>query len=155
MARFVFKLQPLLNVKKQQEDQLKNELGKAMQRLEKEKAILKGIVREEEKCIKELNSKSCSPITVQKLREYNEYISLLRERKNIQKENVNLAEDNVDKVREELIKQVQEREILDKLKERKYGEFLDERLKEEQLVNDEVVSFKHNSLLNGEKNGER
>jgi flagellar FliJ protein len=77
MARFVFKLQPLLNVKMQMEESLKNDLGKAVQKLEEEKNMLKHIESEREDYISEIGAKSSMGITVEKLKEYSSYISLL------------------------------------------------------------------------------
>ncbi len=153
MPKFTFKLQALLNVKLQMEDNLKNEMGKAVMKLESEKDILKQINAEIEHYIEEFNLQSGRGTTVVRLREFNDYISLLRERYEVQKENVNIAQDNVDKIREELIKAVQEREILEKLKERKYKEYLDEINKQEQKLIDEIVSYKHGSKATGEENG--
>jgi len=142
MAKFVFKLQPLLNVKQQMEDNLKNELGKAIKQLEKEKAVLAEIEDEKSRCIAEFNEKAGRGISVKTMRDYNVYILHLSERILLQKENVKLASNNVDKIREELLKIIKEREILEKLKEKKFAEFLEEQLKEEQKINDEIVSYK-------------
>ncbi|HHW47837.1 MAG TPA: flagellar export protein FliJ [Clostridiaceae bacterium] len=143
MAKFFFKLQPLLNVKQQMEDNLKNELGKALRQLEKEKAILAGIKEEKCQCIAEFNEKAGKGISVKTLIDYNTYISYLSERIHFQKEKVKLANDNVDKIREELLRIVKEKEILEKLKEKKFEEFLKEQLREEQKINDEIVSYKY------------
>ena len=142
MAKFVFKLQPLLNVKQQMEDNLKNELGKAIKQLEKEKAVLAEREDEKSRCIAEFNEKAGRGISVKTMRDYNVYILHLSERILLQKENVKLASNNVDKIREELLKIIKEREILEKLKEKKFAEFLEEQLKEEQKINDEIVSYK-------------
>jgi len=152
MAKFNFRLQSLLNVKIQMEDNLKNELAKAMRKLEKEKGKLEQLKIAEEKCIEEFNLNSVRPTTVENLKKYNLYISHLRDRIAKQKENVNSAQVIVDKIRRELIKVVQEREMLDKLKEKKYSEYLDELAKKEQRSNDEVVSYRHNKLT-GDENG--
>lgn len=150
MAKFNFKLQALLNVKTQQEDNIKNELGKAIQKLEKEKAELRRLESEIEANISEFNKKS-RKTTVEKLISFNGYISFLNDKIKLQKENVNYASQNVDKVREELIKIDKEREILDRLKENRYEIFQKELLKEEQRLNDEIVSFKHKQNSTGDK----
>ena len=142
MSKFFFKLQPLLNVKQQMEDNLKNELGKALRQLEKEKAVLAGIKEEKRRHILEFNEKAGKGISVKTLRDYNVYISHLNDKILLQKEKVKIASDNVDKIREELLKIIKEREILEKLKEKKFAEFLEEQLKEEQKINDEIVSYK-------------
>lgn len=143
MAKFIFKFQPILDLKTQMEDSLKNELGKAIRRLEQEKTILKSIESERENCINEFNKKSSTGIKVEKIKEYTHYISHLKEQINKQKEKVKEAQDNVDNYREQLIKVVQEREMLDKLKEKKLQEYMKEQLQLEQKINDEIVSFKY------------
>jgi flagellar FliJ protein len=149
MAKFHYKLQPLLRVKSQQEDNQKNELGKAVRKLEREKAVLKKLEKEEEELINEFNEKS-KKSTVEKLIKFNEYLSYLNSRIKQQKENVNCAARNVDKVREELIRIVKERKILDNLKDRKYEQYLIEEQKQEQRLNDEITSYKHNGIDTGE-----
>jgi flagellar export protein FliJ len=142
VPKFSFKLQTLLKVKTQQEDNLKNELGKAIRKLEEENSILRRIEFEKNKYIFEFNEKS-RKTTVNNLIKFNNYISHLTNKIMLQKENINLASHNVDKVREDLIKIVKEREILDKLKDKKYAEYLIEQNKDEQKINDEIISYKH------------
>jgi len=141
MPKFNFKLQPLLKVKSQLEDNLKNVLGKAIQKLEMEKAALRSLESKKDRYINEFNEKS-RKTTVDKLIKFNNYISFLIVKINRQKENVNCAYQNVDKIREELIKIVKERKILDKLKERNYEIFRQEQLKEESKIVDGIISFK-------------
>lgn len=142
MAKFSFKLQTLLKVKSQQEDNQKNELGKAIRRLEEENAMLRRLEFEKNRYIFEFNESS-RKTTVDKLIKFNNYISHLTTKIILQKENINIAASIVDKVREELIKIVKEREILDKLKEKKYEAYLLEENRAEQKLNDQIVSYKH------------
>ena len=76
MAKFNFKLQTLLNVKSQMEDNLKNELGKAIHKLEEEKAKLRRLEFEKNRYIMEFNEKS-RKTTVNNLIKFNNYISFL------------------------------------------------------------------------------
>lgn len=153
MAKFIYKLQSLLNLKMQMEDSLKNELGKAVQKLEDEKKILVGIESDLEGSILQIYSKSSKGMRVEELKEYNYYISFLRERIESQKENINHAQNIVDTYREKLIKVVQERKMLDKLKQKKFQDYLAEQQKEDQKQNDEIVSYKFNNQAVGEENG--
>jgi len=148
MAKFIFKLEAVLNVKRQQEENIKNELGKAIQRLEAEKQKLARLERNKEEIIDEFNNKA-KKTTVHKLIEFNSYLSLLKSKISRQKERVNKAALDVDKIREELVKAVQERKILEKLKEKKYDEYLIEQKKLEQKTNDEIVSYKHKESSSG------
>ncbi|NJD01283.1 MAG: flagellar export protein FliJ [Ruminiclostridium sp.] len=151
MPKFIFKLQTLLKVKTQIEDNLKNDLGKAIHKLEDEKAKLWRLEFEKNRSIMDFNEKS-RKTTVDNLIRFNNYISFLAEKILNQKENINLASRNVDKIREELIKTVKEREILDKLKEKKHDVFQKEQLKDEQRSNDEVISFRQVRRHTGEEN---
>ncbi len=143
MGKFVFRLQALLNVKHQMENALKNELGKAMQELEHQKDILKQIENEKEICIDKINNSSSEGVSVGMLREYSSYISYLIEKAEFQKENINIAKDNVDKYREQLIKVMQEKEMLEKLKSMKFEEYRKEQMQQEQKLNDELASYKY------------
>lgn len=149
MAKFSFRLQSVLNVKTQVEDNLKNELGKAIQRLETEKLELSRLEGSLNNLVSEFNEKT-KKSTVHKLIEFNEYLSLLTSKIKLQKENVNNAALNVDKVREELVKAVKERKILDKFKEKKLEEYNQEQKKLEQKTNDEVASYKHKESSSGD-----
>jgi flagellar protein FliJ len=152
MAKFVFKLHSLLNVKIQMEDNLKNDLGKAVQKLEKERDRLKTIENERNECINCFCGESSKGVIVGKLKEYGTFISFLKEKAELQKENINYAQNVVDKYREQLIKVVQEKEMLEKLKEKKYQEYHKEQFREEQKMIDEITSYKYNKTL-GEQNG--
>jgi len=153
MPKFTFKLQPMLSLKKQLEDQLKNELGKAIQKLEYEKNRLINIENEREEQINLIYKESTQGIVVEKLKEYSIYLSFLKDKLEAQKENVNYAQKNVDKYREQLVKAVQEREMLDKLKEKKLEEYKEEVNREEQKLNDEIISYNFNKNSIGENNG--
>lgn len=143
MAKFKFRLQPLLNIKTQLEDSAKNELGKAVQRLEEEKEKARSLVENREKYISEFQEKTSSYIRIDELKGYTLYISKLAQNIEMQNKNIKEASDNVDKYREDLIKIVKERKILEKLKEKKYKEYLSELGKDEQKRMDEIVSYKY------------
>ena len=123
MAKFIFKLQSVLNLRKQKEDSIKNELANATRKLEAEKRKLSELETMLEDTVREFNEKT-KKTTVHELIEFNEYLSLLNSRIKTQKENVNNAAQYVDTVREELVKAVKERKILEKLRERQFEEFL-------------------------------
>lgn len=149
MAKFSFRLQPVLNVRIQQEDNLKNELGKAVRRLETEKRQLWHLEDALDDHVKEFNEKT-KKTTVYSLIEFNEYLSLLNSKIKLQKENVNIATQNVDIVREQLVEAVKERQILDKFKEKKLDEYAQEQKRLEQKTNDEIVTYKHNEISSGD-----
>jgi len=143
MPKFKFRLQPLLNIKMQLEDSAKNELGKAVQKLEEEKEKERQLLRHREKYINGLKEKTSSFARIEELRGYNMYISSLAKKIEEQNKNIKVASDVVDKYREELIKIVKERKILEKLREKKLNEYLIEMSKDEQKRMDEIVSYKY------------
>ncbi|MGI6669477.1 MAG: flagellar export protein FliJ [Acetivibrionales bacterium] len=149
MARFTFKLQPVLNVRKQQEDNIKNKFGKAVRKLEAEKQKLAELVDTLDVIVDEFNDKT-RKTTVQKLILYNGYLSLLGTKIKRQKVNVNKASLNVDKIREELIFAMKERKIMEKLKEKKYEMYLDDLKAAEQKTNDDLAGYMYINGIAGE-----
>ncbi|WP_024831376.1 flagellar export protein FliJ [Ruminiclostridium josui] len=142
MQKFEFRLESVRNLKIQMEDNAKNNLALASRELEKQKGFLNSLKMTRESSINELNSKVEEGVSISQIKEYNNYLNFLKQRITQQKENVNIAQNQVDIKRESLVKAVQERKILDKLREKKYGEFLKEQAKAEQLIIDELNSFK-------------
>jgi len=143
LGKFNFKLQAVLNLKKQVEDNMKNELGKAVQELERQKRILREIELERDEYITDMNKKSTSGVSVGKLKEYGLYISLLNKKADNQKNNIKNAQECVDMYREKLIVAMQERKVMEKLKEKKFEEYLKEQQKQEQKIIDEIASFNY------------
>ncbi len=148
MAKFVFKLQSVLNIKKQIEDSLKIQLGKAVQALEAEKELLKELESEKKRCMGEVGSKVSGGVKVDKLKNYNAYISFIKQKISRQYEMVKSAQEIVDKYREELTGMMKERKMLEKLREKQYEEYMQEIKKKEQKDIDEIVSYR-GSARNG------
>jgi flagellar FliJ protein len=146
MANFIFRLQPVLNVKIQMEDSLKNELGKATQRLEAEARLLQRLETARDMHTSQMNEKSEKGSNIKELRDYSSYIFYIDSQISIQKDNVNSARENVDKHREMLIKAVQEKEMLQKLRDRQLEIWQKEQLRLEQGITDEIVSYDHSSV---------
>lgn len=153
MAKFVFRLQSLLNVKIQLEKSLKDELGKAVAKVEEEKSKLAQIENDRENYINQVNNKSAKGIRIGEIREFNSYIVFLREKIEFQKENIKKAQKIVDKYREQLVKVVQEKKMLEKYKEKQYQQYLKEQQGQEQKLIDEIVSFNYNNSLAEDENG--
>ncbi|TYQ13160.1 UNVERIFIED_CONTAM: flagellar FliJ protein [Acetivibrio alkalicellulosi] len=143
MGNFIFRLQSLLNVKKQIEESLKNELGKAVLEYENQKNTLNQIENEKEELIGHINDETKKGILISVLRDYRKHIEYMNDRVKAQKEKVMMAGNNVDKYREELIKAAKEKQILEKLREKKYTEYQKEQLKKEQNFNDEIAAYKY------------
>ena len=67
----------------------------------------------------------------------------MREKAYTQEDVVKQRTKYADKIREELIKAMQEKKILEKLRERQYAEFLKTVSRKEQVAVDELISYKN------------
>jgi flagellar FliJ protein len=142
MQKFGFRLETVLNLKTQIEDNAKNSLARATRELEFQKESLSNLETQKENSMNTLSTAVDQGIPVYQVKNYNSFFSLMKNRITNQKVNVNNAQNDVDINRESLVKAMQERKILEKLKEKKYEEFLKEQSKSEQLLIDELNSFK-------------
>lgn len=142
MQKFGFRLETVLNLKTQMEDNAKNSLARAARELDYQKECLEELKNLNETTINSLNIEIDNGIPVYKIKNYNSYFSLMKNKIINQKENVNIAQNDVDINRVALVRAVQERKILDKLKEKQYQEYLKEQNKSEQQLIDELNSFK-------------
>ena len=143
MGKFVFRLQSILNIKKQIEDGLKNDLGKAVVECEKQKDIYNKIEQEKQDHVYSIKAKSQEGISVGDLQKYSRYIEFLNNKAKQQMVNVKNAQDNVDRYREKRIKASQEKKIIDKLREKKYEEYIKEQYKKDQQVSEEISNYKY------------
>lgn len=142
MPKFEFRLNSVLKLKTQMEDNAKNNLAIAAKELIEQEDFLRELKNARNESMDSLNSETNRGISVYKVRNYNDYFSAMKSKIANQKENVNKAQKNVDINRENLVKAMQERKILEKLKEKKYQEYLKDQGKAEQLLIDELNSFK-------------
>ncbi len=142
MQKFGFRLESVLNLKTQIEDNAKNSLARAARELEFQKECLSDMEALKENSMNTLSSAVDQGIPVYQVKNYNSFFSLMKNKISNQKVNVNNAQNDVDINREALVKAMQERKILEKLKEKKYEEFLKEQNKSEQLLIDELNSYK-------------
>lgn len=142
MPKFDFRLNSVLRLKTQLEDNAKNNLAAATRVLTQREHYLNELKDANEASFNKLNSETNSGISVNQVRNYNNYFTMMKSKIANQKENVNNAKKDVDIKRESLVKAVQERKILDKLKEKKYQEYTKELGKEDQVLIDELNSFK-------------
>jgi len=151
MQKFGFRLESVLNLRTQLEDNAKNSLACAARELECQIDCLTGLKNVNDDSMNSLNAEVDKGIPVYRIKNYNSYLSFLKSKIENQKENVNIAEHAVDINRESLIKAMQERKILEKIREKKYQEYLITQNKAEQLLIDELNSFKFKDG-SGEKN---
>ncbi len=145
MPAFHFRLQTLLNIKKQLEKSAKNELGIAIQKYEQQKQILIQIQNEITHQQEEYRKEGSTGVTLAKLRQRMEYIRAMHERELNQQVRVNEELKNVDKIREKLIEIMKEKKVLEKLREKELDLYRKEQEKAGQQLVDELVSYKEST----------
>ena len=143
MAKFVYKMQSLLNVKSKLEDQAKNEYSAAQARLREEQDRLRILYERLEGYIEEGRKLRSKTLNVIDLRSNTEAQERIKDFIELQKIEVKKAEDVVEEARIKLVEAQKERKTQEKLRERAFDEFLLEIKKEENKEVDELVSYKY------------
>lgn len=142
MAKYRFKLQNILKLKNDIEKDKKNQFGVAIQRFENEKLKLEQLNAEMYNMCSETEKAAEQGISVKKLLLQQRFKEYYKHSISNQVVRIQMAEQHLDNCREELVKAVQDRKIMEKLKEKDYQRYLyAEQKNEEKLVGD-LVSFK-------------
>ncbi len=141
MAKFTFRLQTLLNVKEQIEKNIKNEMGIAIQKLERQKNILEEIRTSISTHADEYRQEGTERTTLFKLKQRLEYIKHMQKEERRQQQRVNEEQRNVDKVRRKLVDVMKEKKMLEKLREKEHIAFKKEQDKSRRVFLDELVSY--------------
>lgn len=144
MAKFIFNMQGLLNIKEKLEEQAKTEYGKALAKLEQEKSILLNLKNKKQENIlsfRESINKGVKPNYIDNI---NKYISFIDKKVEEQTQNINKAKEIVEEKRLALLEAMKERKVLETLKEKEKENYFKEELKNEQKIIDEIVSYKYN-----------
>lgn len=137
MAKFVFTMHSVYDLKVAEERKMKLELASALdnvRKLEAEKAELEDTVS---RTIQKMNARSAKGMTAGDYQNYYSFIDLTRE--NIEKtaEKIKKAQQIADKKQEQLNQIYKDKKALEKLSEEQYKEFLkEEALKESKELED-------------------
>lgn len=144
MAKFVYKMQNILDIKLRLETQVKTEFAEASAKLLQEENKLKKLIQRRREYENELKRLSADRLELGELKKYNGYIETIKALMQQQALAVRLAQRNLDKVREKLNQAMQERKIYEKLREKAFEEFKEELNAEEKKEIDQLVSFTYN-----------
>ena len=145
MAKFVYKMQNILNIKMRLETQAKTEFSQASAKLDEEEGKLRELVLRRKAYEEGLKNASNDRLDISELKQYNNYIAIIKELMEKQALQVRIAQKNLDKAREKLNKSMQERKIQEKLKEKAFDEFKLELNAEEKKEIAQLVSFTYNN----------
>ena len=142
MARFVYRMQSVLNIKQQTENQTKMEFAVAQNELNQQLDILDEYVSRKARYIEEAEElRNEASLKLQDILD-NQYATaqmdaMIKQQSLIVKQ----YEDRVEKIRVKLTQNVQERKMQETLREKAFAEFLEEQKQEEAKENDQRSSF--------------
>ena len=142
MARFVYKMQSVLNIKQQTENQTKMEFAVAQAELNKQLDILDEYVTRKENYLKEAEAlRNDDSLKLQEILD-NQYATaqmdvMIKQQSAVIKQ----YEDRVEQVRIKLTRNIQERKMQETLRDRAFSEYLEEQKQEEAKENDQRTSF--------------
>lgn len=150
MAKFIYKMQSILDIKYKLENQAKSEYAAAMAILQQEKFKLEQINADINKYEDDLRTLQSGIIDVMQLRECTEALEYKKRALQAQKIVVQRSENRVERSKEKLNEVMVDRKTHEKLKEKAFEEFLQELSAQENKEIDELVSFQYNNQDIGE-----
>ena len=142
MARFVYRMQSVLNIKQKTEGQIKMEFATAQAELNKQIDILNEYVDRKEKYLQEAEDlRNAETLKLQDILD-NQYATAQMDSMIVaQLKVVRNHEAAVEKVRVKLTRAIQERKMQETLRDRAYAEYLEEEKQEEAKETDQRTSF--------------
>jgi flagellar FliJ protein len=142
MARFVYRMQSVLNIKQKTEGQVKMEFAEAQAELNRQTDILNGYINRKEQYLLEAEElRNAETLKLQDILD-NQYATAQMDSMIVaQLKNVKKAEADVEKVRIRLTRAIQERKMQETLRDRAFAEYLEEEKQEEAKETDQRTSF--------------
>lgn len=147
MAKFVYSMQNILNVKYKLEGQEKIAYANAQAQLRKEEEKLRHFKDRRQFYENKMRGKMEEKLDVRALYECNQGIEVMKLAIQEQKKNVEVAQKGVDKAQERLNEAMKERKTYEKLRENAFEEFVKELNAQESKEIDELVSYNYASTV--------
>ena len=153
MAKFVYRMQSLLNIQYQLETQAKMELGRAQMRLTQEEEKLQGLIDRKTAYLEEGRRLRSSRLHIMDLKDNRNAMLIMDEKIEDQREQVKFAEKHVEEARNRLQEVMKERKMHEKLREKAFVEFVREENAAEHKAVDELTSYTYGqrSKVKGEQ----
>lgn len=145
MAKFVYRMENVLKLKEQIENQRQMEFIAAQNKVYEEEEKMKELVNRYRQYLNEQKETATSKINVVKLRQLGEGIEATKDLIKAAAVQVKVAKKNMEVSQNRLAEAVKERKIQEKLKEKAFESFKQELNKEEMKEIDEVISFNYNN----------
>ena len=142
MARFVYRMQSVLNIKQKTEGQIKMEFAAAQAELNKQMDILENYFNRKDNYLREAEElRNADKLKLQDILDNQYATAQMDVMIKAQSRVVEQYEAAVEKVRVKLTKNIQERKMQEVLRDRAFAEFLEEQKQEEYKENDQRTSF--------------
>lgn len=141
MAKFKYRMQSILNIKYQLENQAKMDLGRAQVKLMEEEEKLKTFIDRKEAYLEEGRRMRSKMLNVNDLKDNSYAMKTMDEMISGQKEQVARAEEEVEAARVKLQQVMQERKMHERLKEKALEQFMREENAAEFKAVDELTSY--------------
>ena len=145
MAKFVYRMQSILDIKYKLEEQEKTAYGIASQRLQEENQKLQQLMLRRMEYEKRAGELAVGKIDVRAIHENKRAIDTMKSLIRDQIMKVHVAEKNVELARKRLNAVMVERKAHEKLKEKAFDEFRLELIAEDNKANDELTSYRYTS----------
>ncbi len=140
MNRFVFKLEPLFDYRMRLEDICKKELGEALKRLEDEETKLELIKEIYRKASKEIDEMKENDAPIEEFSLYYAYITKLKTHIEAQEKIIMDVRANFEAKREKLAEAAKKKRVVELIRDKSYGSFVDRENKAEQKASDDLTS---------------
>lgn len=141
MAKFKYRMQSILNIRYQLEEQAKMEFGRAQMKLMEEEEKLEILKDRKEAYLEEGRRMRSDALHVNDLKDNRNAVLIMDEMIEAQKEQVALAQQVVEQARLKLQEAMQERKMHERLKEKAFDEFVKEENAAEGKAVDELTSY--------------
>lgn len=151
MARFVYRMQSVLNIKQKTEGQVKMEFASAQAELNRQIDILEEYIRRKEGYLEEAKElRNAETLKLQEILDNQYAAAQMDVMINAQAKVVQKQEAAVDRVRIKLTRAIQERKMQETLRDRAFAEYIEEEKQEEAKENDQRTSFTYGQKQRGE-----
>jgi len=142
MKRFQFRLQALLNYKKHLEEMARQEMAKAVARVNACEEQIQALAQDRRNAADSLETRVEKGIGSGEFKQYHGFIAAMDQMLVIQKKTKQRLERELAEKRSMLAKRTIDKRAMERLREKRAEEYTQEMLKEEQKVLDEVASLK-------------
>jgi len=142
MKQFVFALQPLYDMQESNEKKMKLQMAGIEEELLKRKKDLELLNKNFIKVSEDYRNSVSRGMQASKIKEYGEFFERLKAVIALVQEKIDYLENEKEKCLQKLVQIRKEKKLLDKLRESKYEEYMEESKKQQDKRVDDLISYK-------------